>query len=644
MGNEYNGDLLILRDTSGNQMSLARFFQLALVSDDGKGTQPSGGEYYPSGSVHNGWDMHTNGIDGKVPSRTPVAGTVVSVYNDGGYNGGAGNWVVIKEDTSGSSLGKERYHRFMHHHSTIVSNGDAVQQGDQLGWIGTTGDSSGCHLHYDVCVGGYDSSQKLKDPIQAYDSSTLPSGWNMTDAAKAGNWDYIQLDNGGVDYGPPGGEAAATPFFTDKPCYDISHPQGGKAIQPIINSGAGGVIIGAGRFGGTSGSSGYTEQASWATDIAAAKGKIPIGIYFYSYIRSSEYEQYGFEQGLQTLKDAGIQPKDVDLGIWIDVEDSDVITSDKDRNFALVKKFCKVFEDAGYPLVGLYSSASFLASNYRQSDLSEFPLWAAYISFSFDNASRATLNKYLPEDQYKNIYVFQHNWTSRVDGYANDLDGDKVLMEMPRVGSGGGSGGGSSGGGSYTEVIDVTVDIIPPKRIYFSPVPGLLDSDKPLDGRKETITITTDAESADLYYTTDGSSPYTYYQKEAQTGYAIAEHAVLYKEPVTIHTDTHIRVVAVPAGSTDFEKPIAKGSGTFLFKYKPVIHKWEEDQKSYALKDDNTSFFEENKQAFLLLHATITDEEVHYSEVYKHDNQVEEEEAVDHASQSSGTASDTEEV
>ena len=28
MGNEYNGDKIVLRDTSGNQMSLARFFEL----------------------------------------------------------------------------------------------------------------------------------------------------------------------------------------------------------------------------------------------------------------------------------------------------------------------------------------------------------------------------------------------------------------------------------------------------------------------------------------------------------------------------------------------------------------------------------------------------------------------------------------
>ena len=40
MGNEYNGDKIVLRDTSGNQMSLARFFELALNDGNGHSTTP----------------------------------------------------------------------------------------------------------------------------------------------------------------------------------------------------------------------------------------------------------------------------------------------------------------------------------------------------------------------------------------------------------------------------------------------------------------------------------------------------------------------------------------------------------------------------------------------------------------------------
>ena len=627
MGNEYNSDgKLILRDTSGNQMSLPRFFQLALVDGNGNYARPTSHHHLDA------WDMGTGGAL-TVPARTPVFGTVIAA-NQTGWNGEMGTSVIIDE-------GNGRTHYFMHmvENSLVVSVGDEVKQGDKLGLIGNTGNSFGAHLHYDVREGG----SRIGDPMLAYDCTTLPSGWNFPDAVDNGNnWDYIPLDQTATDYGPPGGETPSEPFFTDSPCYDISHPQGGNAINPIIQSNAGGVIIGVGRFGwrdsqGHQGSDGYTEQTSWATDIAAAKGNIPFGLYFYSYVKASEYEQYGFDQGLTSLQNAGIEPKDVSMGIWIDIEDADSVTSDKTRNFALVQKFCKVFTDAGYPLVGLYSAASPLRNWYNQSDLAEFPLWAAAIgggNISFDEATRDNPNlvSNLPENEYKNIYIYQYSWVQHVTGYGGDLDGDRVLLPMPVVGSEGGGGGE----GSYTEVIKVTVDVIPPKRIYFSPVPGIIPTlDTRLDEREQQITITTDADNASLYYTLDGSSPYQYTTNNGTTAYTVAANALLYSSSITINKDTHIRVIAVPSGTSPgmtFDEPLAKGSGTFLFQYQNVAQTWEEEQKSYATSDGAVSFFEENKQAFLRLHAEQTDEEILYTEVYRHDTQVAESDASDSAS------------
>lgn len=627
MGNEYNADgKIILRDTSGNQMSLPRFFQLALVDGNGNYARPTSHHHLDA------WDMGTGGAL-TVPARTPVFGTVTAA-NQTGWNGEMGTSVIIDE-------GNGRTHYFMHmvENSLVVSVGDEVKQGDKLGLIGNTGNSFGAHLHYDVREGG----SRIGDPMLAYDCTTLPSGWNFPDAVDNGNnWDYIPLDQTATDYGPPGGETPSEPFFTDSPCYDISHPQGGNAINPIIQSNAGGVIIGVGRFGwrdsqGHQGSDGYTEQTSWATDIAAAKGNIPFGLYFYSYVKASEYEQYGFDQGLTSLQNAGIEPKDVSMGIWIDIEDADSVTSDKTRNFALVQKFCKVFTDAGYPLVGLYSAASPLRNWYNQSDLAEFPLWAAAIgggNISFDEATRDNPNlvSNLPENEYKNIYIYQYSWVQHVTGYGGDLDGDRVLLPMPVVGSGGGGGGG----GEYTEVIKVTVDVIPPKRIYFSPVPGIIPTlDTRLDERAQKITITTDADNASLYYTLDGSSPYQYTTDNGTTAYTVAANALLYSSSITINKDTHIRVIAVPSGTSPgmtFDEPLAKGSGTFLFQYQSVAQTWEEEQKSYATSDGAVSFFEENKQAFLRLHAEQTDEEILYTEVYRHDTQVAESDASDSAS------------
>jgi hypothetical protein len=202
---------------------------------------------------------------------------------------------------------------------------------------------------------------------------------------------------------------------------------------------------------------------------------------------------------------------------------------------------------------------------------------------------------------------------------------------MPTSGDGGGGGGGE-----YTEVIKVTVDVIPPKRIYFSPVPGIISTGSELlSEREQVITITTDADNADLYYTVDGSSPYQYTNNNDTVAYALAANALQYDGNIIINKDTHIRVIAVPAGTgvgVPFDKPLAKGSGTFLFQYHNLAQTWEDEQKSYATSEGDVSFFEENRQAFLRLHAEQTDEEILYTEVYRHDTQVVEEDASDSAS------------
>ena len=67
--------------------------------------------------------------------------------NDGGYNGGAGNWVVIAH-------GNGIVTKYMHSSATFVSPGDQVQRGQNIGLVGNTGASFGAHLHFQVEVDG----------------------------------------------------------------------------------------------------------------------------------------------------------------------------------------------------------------------------------------------------------------------------------------------------------------------------------------------------------------------------------------------------------------------------------------------------------------------------------------------------------
>jgi len=64
-----------------------------------------------------------------------------------GWLGTYGNWVLI-DNGSGVQTG------YAHSSVLLVSNGERVSAGQPIARVGTTGASSGCHLHFEVRVGG----------------------------------------------------------------------------------------------------------------------------------------------------------------------------------------------------------------------------------------------------------------------------------------------------------------------------------------------------------------------------------------------------------------------------------------------------------------------------------------------------------
>lgn len=72
-----------------------------------------------------------------------AAGEVIIAKGDGGWNGGYGNYVVIKHDNGTQTL-------YSHLSSVDVSAGTVVAQGDVLGAMGATGKATGTHLHFEI--------------------------------------------------------------------------------------------------------------------------------------------------------------------------------------------------------------------------------------------------------------------------------------------------------------------------------------------------------------------------------------------------------------------------------------------------------------------------------------------------------------
>jgi murein DD-endopeptidase MepM/ murein hydrolase activator NlpD len=89
-----------------------------------------------------GW----NGVDIGAPKGTPIHaaadGTVI-VARAGGWNGGYGSYVVISHPNGTQTL-------YGHMNSVAISVGASVGSGQVIGYVGTTGKSTGNHLHFEV--------------------------------------------------------------------------------------------------------------------------------------------------------------------------------------------------------------------------------------------------------------------------------------------------------------------------------------------------------------------------------------------------------------------------------------------------------------------------------------------------------------
>ncbi|HRH31680.1 MAG TPA: M23 family metallopeptidase [Candidatus Paceibacterota bacterium] len=85
-------------------------------------------------------------VDLAVATGTPImaaqTGTVILVKS-GGYNGGYGSYVVIEHAGGIQTL-------YAHMSKTIAKVGDVVAQGETIGLVGSTGRSTGPHVHYEV--------------------------------------------------------------------------------------------------------------------------------------------------------------------------------------------------------------------------------------------------------------------------------------------------------------------------------------------------------------------------------------------------------------------------------------------------------------------------------------------------------------
>ena len=107
-----------------------------------------------------GYNKMHKGTDFAAPMGTPIMASGSGIITRARWCGGGGNCVKIKHNST-----YETIYAHMKNFARGIKEGVRVKQGQIIGYVGSTGNSTGPHLHYEVVINGKKiNSQKLKLP------------------------------------------------------------------------------------------------------------------------------------------------------------------------------------------------------------------------------------------------------------------------------------------------------------------------------------------------------------------------------------------------------------------------------------------------------------------------------------------------
>ncbi|PRZ07672.1 peptidase M23-like protein [Isoptericola sp. CG 20/1183] len=110
-------------------------------------TSSYGQRFHP---LYNAWRLHA-GTDIRSYCGTPIYSAQSGYVEQAYYGSGPGNNVLINH---GRHKGDSVMSRYLHLSRDVVRVGEKVDKGEIIGYSGTTGSSTACHLHFEVYVNG----------------------------------------------------------------------------------------------------------------------------------------------------------------------------------------------------------------------------------------------------------------------------------------------------------------------------------------------------------------------------------------------------------------------------------------------------------------------------------------------------------
>lgn len=124
--------------------------------------------------------MHS-GIDFAAPAGTPIYAAADGIVNSAGWAGGHGRRVMLAHEGGLRTS-------YSHMSRIAVANGTPVKRGDVIGYVGSSGLSTGAHLHYEVHLGG-----RAVDPRSVGGVRSRPLRGEQLEKVRARLASYLQL-------------------------------------------------------------------------------------------------------------------------------------------------------------------------------------------------------------------------------------------------------------------------------------------------------------------------------------------------------------------------------------------------------------------------------------------------------------------
>ncbi|WP_328397155.1 peptidoglycan DD-metalloendopeptidase family protein [Nocardia sp. NBC_00416] len=129
---------------------------------------------YSVSDVFGSRDGGHKGVDLAAPDGTPIFAVADGVVVAAGPASGFGNWIVVDSVDPGNGRAFSAVYGHMWDRGVLVRVGENVRAGQHIGAVGSAGESSGPHLHFEIVPGGRFTGGRQIDPMPWLDGAPTP--------------------------------------------------------------------------------------------------------------------------------------------------------------------------------------------------------------------------------------------------------------------------------------------------------------------------------------------------------------------------------------------------------------------------------------------------------------------------------------